>query len=104
MLGVGFEVSASTAIRAASSCASPFLYPLPFPSSLPLTARGEHGPTICLGEEPTAADRVPNAIVGRALVSGIPLKVADHAHGLEQIVESLARICRRSGEQITKPL
>ena len=40
-LGVGFKDNASTAIRAASSFASPFLNALPFPSSLPLTVRDE---------------------------------------------------------------
>jgi len=43
ILGAGFKESAPIAIRAASSCAAPFLYPLPFPSSLPLTVKHEYG-------------------------------------------------------------
>ena len=57
----------------------------------------------CPGEGQTEADRVPNAFVGGTLVRDIPPKVINHVRGLEQIVELLTRVYRRSGEQITGP-
>ena len=102
ILGGGFEDSVLTAIRAASSIASPFLRALPFPSSLPLTAGGECGAINRLGEGPTEAGRVPNAIVGRTLARCTPLKVVGHPHGLEQVVESLTRIYGRRNERMAK--
>ena len=37
------------------------------------------------------------------MLRDIPLEVADHRHGLEQIIESLAWVYGRRGEQKTKP-
>jgi len=102
--GVGFEESAPIAIWAASSFAFLFLYPLPSPSFLPPTVKNEYGTTDYQGERQTEADRVPNAIVSRTLARDIPLEVVDHVLGLEQIVELLAWVCGRSGEQIIKPV
>ena len=102
--GVGFEERAPIAIRAASSFAFLFLYPLPSPSFLPPTVKNEYGTTDYQGEGPTEADRVPNAIVSRTLARDIPLEVVDHVLGLEQIVQPLAWVCGRSGEQIIKPV
>lgn len=71
---------------------------------MPLTAKNEYGTTDYQGEGPTEADRVPNAIVVRTLARDIPSEVGDHGYGLEQIVESLAWVCGRSGEHIIEPI